>query len=87
MAWVRSFAPSFFHSVLEMNLHGFFGDEKSLCEVAIPISLCDVAQNINFASCEQIIAQVFSKLSRDLRQNALLFCERSLKYDSGRPLY
>jgi len=54
-------------------MKSLFGD------VAIPISLCDVAQNI--------IAQVFGKLSRDLRQNALLSCERSLKYDSGRPLY
>jgi hypothetical protein len=42
-----------------------------------------VAQNINFATREQIIAQVFGKCVADLRQNALLSCERSLKYDSG----
>jgi hypothetical protein len=72
--------------VLETNLHGFFGDEKSLCDVAIPISLCDVAQNVNFATSEQIIAQVFGKLRRRSPAERVLSCERSLKYDSGRPL-
>jgi hypothetical protein len=54
--------------VLEMNLHGMLGQKEPFSDVAIPISLLDVAQNVKFKSREPFIAEMLGEPSSDLGQ-------------------
>ena len=39
-----------FHDVLDVDLHGFFGDEESCGNLAVAIAAGDLAQYLDFAA-------------------------------------
>ena len=51
-----------------MNLHGMLAQKEPFSDVAIPISLLDVAQNVKFKSREPFIAEMLGEPSSDLGQ-------------------
>src|ERR1700752_4808428 len=48
--------------VLEVSLYRVFGNKEPLCDIAIPISLDHLAQNVNLAAGELFIAEMFGQL-------------------------
>ena len=45
-----------------MKPYGVLGDKEPFCDIAIPISLGDLAESINFTIREAFIAEMFRKM-------------------------
>ena len=54
-----------------MNLHGMLGQKEPVSDIAIPIPLLDVAQNVELTIREPFIAEMLGEPSSDLGQDTL----------------
>ena len=54
-----------------MNLHGMLGQKEPVSDITVPISLLDVAQNVNLTSRESFIGEMLGQTSSDLGQDTL----------------
>ena len=59
--------PQLSQDVLEVSLHRMLGDKEPLCNIAIPISLGHLAQNVDLTARELSITQMLVDLRSDLR--------------------
>src|SRR5690349_18296552 len=62
----------FVHDVLDMNFDGLLRDEEQFGDIAIPVTACDMPENIHLSRSQSLVAHMFCELRGDLRWNALL---------------
>jgi hypothetical protein len=63
--------PQLSKDVRHVGLDGVLGDKQPLCDIAIPISLSNLAQNVELAVRERFVAEMLGEVGRDFGKDDL----------------